>query len=309
MTERGEAARGVVVAPRPELVFFDVGDTLLRVDPSWTGAYLAAARSWGLDVSERALANAFAQALGEGLWDSFGPFEPTPESSYQRIKQFDVRAMALLGYHDLPDRFYRHLGRFFEHRAAWHVFPDAHPALVALGRAGFRRAVISNWVWVLPELLHDLELAHHFEVIVTSARVGYVKPQRQIFERALELTGARPEDCLHVGDNPTADVAGASALGIRPVLIDRAGQFPRGLPDRPDVPVIPDLLALLPLLGCEPVSAEEAARWAAEAATPSAGDDEADDVIADAIRRAQADEATGDVPRAARRDDRAGDAP
>ena len=85
------------IAERPEIVFFDVGDTLLRVDPSWTGAYLAAAQSWGLDVSEGALAAAFAQALGEGLWDSFGPFDATPESSYQRIKQFDVRAMALLG--------------------------------------------------------------------------------------------------------------------------------------------------------------------------------------------------------------------
>ncbi len=237
--------------PRPEIVFFDIGDTLIRVDPAWTGAYLAAATSWGLDVDGNALAKAFATALGEGLWDSHGPFEATPEASYQRIKQFDVRAMALLGYRDLPDSFYRHLGQFFEQRAAWHVFADAHPVLEALTAAGIRRAVISNWVWVLPELLHDLQLAHPFETIVASARVGYVKPQREIFAHAIELTGVRPDRAVHVGDNPDADVAGASALGIRPVLLDRAARYSGGLPGRPDVPVVADLYGLLPLLGVE----------------------------------------------------------
>ena len=155
------------------------------------------------------------------------------------------------GYRDLPDSFYRHLGQFFEQRAAWHVFADAHPVLEALTAAGIRRAVISNWVWVLPELLHDLQLAHHFETIVASARVGYVKPQREIFAHAIELTGVRPDRAVHVGDNPDADVAGATALGIRPVLLDRAGRYAGGLPGRPDVPVVADLYGLLPLLGVE----------------------------------------------------------
>jgi putative hydrolase of the HAD superfamily len=237
------------IDPRPELVFFDIGDTLLRVDPSWTGAYLAAATSWGLQVDAAALARAFAQALGEGLWDAPGPFEATPEGSYQRIKQFDVRAMALLGYPDLPDAFYRHLGRFFERRAAWYVFPDVVPALEALLAAGVRRAVISNWVWALPELLHDLDLSHYFEVIVASARVGYVKPQRQIFDHALEMAGVRPEQAIHVGDSTEADVAGASAAGIRPVLLDRAGRYPSGYLDGLEVPVVHDLFGLLDALG------------------------------------------------------------
>jgi putative hydrolase of the HAD superfamily len=108
--------------------------------------------------------------------------------------------------------------------------------------------VISNWVWALPELLHDLEIAHHFEAIVASARVGYVKPQREIFAHALDVTGVRPERAVHVGDNPDADVAGAAALGILPVLLDRDGRFPAGLPDRADVAVVPDLFGLLRLL-------------------------------------------------------------
>ncbi len=259
MTEvRAGDGRLATIEVRPELIFFDIGDTLIRVDPSWTGAYLAAATSWGLDVDPGALAVAFAQALGEGLWDSPGPFEATPEGSFQRIKQFDVRAMALLGYEDLPDEFYRHLGQFFERRAAWHVFPDVHPALEAIAAAGIRRAVISNWVWGLPELLHDLELAHHFEAVVASARVGYVKPQREIFAHALEVTGVAPERAMHVGDSPEADVVGAGQLGIRPVLLDRGARYARGLPGWPEVPVARDLLGLVRLLGIDGMASRTA---------------------------------------------------
>lgn len=233
---------------RPEIVFFDVGDTLMRIHPSWTAVYLEACRRWGLDIGEDALAQAFAQALREGLWSEHGPFEATPEGSYQRVKRFDVRAMGLLGHEDLPDRFYRALGRHFRRSAAWHVFPDVVPALLALERAGVRRAVISNWVWALPELLHDMELAHHFEVIVASARVGYEKPQQAIFTHALALTGVAASRAWHVGDQVVADVEGATAAGVRPILIDRANVHPDGLSDRPDVPVVRDMTGLLELL-------------------------------------------------------------
>ncbi len=263
MTEARQAAgRDAALDGRPELIFFDIGDTLIRVDPSWPGAYFAAATSWGLQIDPDALAVAFARALREGLWDSPGPFEASPEGSFRRIKQFDVRAMALLGYEDLPDEFYRHLGRFFEQRAAWHVFPDVQPALEAIAAAGIRRAVISNWVWALPELLHDLEIGHHFEAVVASARVGYVKPQREIFQHALDLTGIAPERAMHVGDNLEADVAGAGQVGMRTILLDRGRHFPDGIPGRPEVPVVPDLLALVRWLGIDPDQAGTPSRAA-----------------------------------------------
>jgi putative hydrolase of the HAD superfamily len=262
------------VPPPPEIIFFDVGDTLMRIHPSWTAVYLDACRGWGLDVDEDALAWAFAQALREGLWTGNGPFEATAEGSYQRVKRFDVRAMHLLGHDDLPDGFYRALDRQFHRSAAWHVFPDVVPALLAIERAGIRRAVISNWVWALPELLHDMELAHHFEAVIASARVGYEKPQQEIFTHALELTGTAAPHAWHVGDQVVADVEGASAVGIRPVLIDREDAYAGGLSDRPDVSVVHDLGGLLDLLGVREAVPEPAvaadARADDSAASPAA---------------------------------------
>lgn len=237
---------------RPKVVFFDVGDTLLRVDPSWAAIYLRACREFGLEIDEGELEDAFRRVAEAGVSEGSGPYEASMEASYRRVKGFDERVMAALGQRDLPDRFYRRVGELFRAAEAWHVFPEVRGVLDALSEAGVRCAVISNWVWGLPELLHDLDLAHHFEHIVASSRVGYDKPHPGIFRHALELAGVAGDEAIHVGDNPASDVAGARAAGIRPVLVRRrhedVGRL-RADPALEGVPIIPDLRGLVSLLG------------------------------------------------------------
>ena len=240
---------------RPELVFFDVGDTPLRADPSWADVYLVACRAWGLHVDREALAHALLTSTSSAPWSHEGPFEASETASWDRIKEFDTIVMRELGYEDLPEDFYRAVEDVFAARETWHIYPDVLPALGALAAAGIRRAVISNWPWEAPRLLHDLELAAHFEQLIISARVGYQKPHRRIFEHALEATGVTPERAVHVGDSYRADVLGARSVGIEPVLIDRAiGDLSRvtsAVPAGDDVPVVTDLFGLLDLIGVD----------------------------------------------------------
>jgi putative hydrolase of the HAD superfamily len=260
----------------PKIVFFDVGDTLVRIDPSWSAIYLRCSREFGVDVDEAALKKAVDDASAAGFWDSSVPFEATEEASYQRIKAFDQKVMASLGHGDLPDRFYRRLGELFLASEAWHVFPEVRGVLDRLGKAGLRTAVISNWVWGLPELLHDLDLAHHFEYVVVSSRVGYDKPHTGIFEHALERAGVSGSEAVHVGDNPATDVAGARAAGIRPILIRRRPPTHTHGPDGVSlegVAIIADLRELPALLGLETPTLQEGVAepdGLAESATRSA---------------------------------------
>lgn len=53
--------------------------------------------------------------------------------------------------------------------------------------------------------------------VVSSHDAGWRKPHPAIFERALEIADARPEEAFHVGDNLITDVWGAQQLGIRGV--------------------------------------------------------------------------------------------
>jgi putative hydrolase of the HAD superfamily len=60
-----------------------------------------------------------------------------------------------------------------------------------------------------------LELFDHWSF---SDVVGVYKPNRQIFEDALQgLGGVEPSRAAHVGDRLRTDVAGARAMGMTPV--------------------------------------------------------------------------------------------
>ncbi|RLP95320.1 HAD family hydrolase [Micromonospora sp. BL4] len=69
--------------------------------------------------------------------------------------------------------------------------------------------------------------AHHglaFAAVVTSEGTGAYKPDRAMFGRALAALGLEAHEVLHVGDSLTADVAGASAAGIRAVWVNHRRQ-------------------------------------------------------------------------------------
>jgi putative hydrolase of the HAD superfamily len=102
-------------------------------------------------------------------------------------------------------------------------FPDAVPALRALRAVGVKLVAASNWDVSLHEQLERTGLAELLDGALSSAEVGAPKPGPEIFTRALALAGATPEEALHVGDDLEADVGGALAAGLEPVLIDRDG--------------------------------------------------------------------------------------
>ncbi len=103
------------------------------------------------------------------------------------------------------------------------AYPDAAPTLAALRAAGIRTVVVSNWDWSLHERLAETGLDALVDGALASAVVGSAKPDPGIFRAALEHVGVRPLQAWHVGDTPAADIDGARAAGLRPILIARDG--------------------------------------------------------------------------------------
>jgi putative hydrolase of the HAD superfamily len=142
---------------------------------------------------------------------------------------------------------------------AFTPYPDAAPALRTLRAAGCALVVVSNWDHSLHERLEETGLAPLVDGAVASAELGAAKPERAIFQRALELARVPAERAWHVGDSVREDVEGARAAGIRAVLIARDGPAPVAGADRgagagealvrrrdgpapaPGVPVLPSL--------------------------------------------------------------------
>jgi REG-2-like HAD superfamily hydrolase len=234
---------------RPPLraVFLDIGDTVMRPNPSWEHVYAMAFEEFGVDVGIDELYTALRSAYHHGGWGMDGGFVPTEETSFQRTVAIDAAAIAELGLEPMPEAFYRRLSELFMITSHWHIFPDAYPVLEALQQRGLTVGAVSNWVWNLPELLHALDLVQHFDFIAASARIGFEKPHPKIFEWALREADADPAAVLHVGDHLDADVAGARDVGIEAVLIDRNERYRADeVPD--GVPVIRSLDELLPIV-------------------------------------------------------------
>lgn len=235
------------VRPPLRAVFLDIGDTVMRPNPSWEGVYALALREHGIDVDVEELRQALRRAYHHGGWGMENGFEPTEETSFRRTVEIDAAAIAELGLEPMDDAFYRRLSELFMVTSHWHIFPDAYPTLRALQERGLTVGAVSNWVWNLPELLHALDLVSHFDFIAASARIGFEKPHPRIFEWALRQAKVEPAAVLHVGDHVDADIEGARGVGIEGVLIDRAHRYrPDEVPD--GVPVIDSLDGLLPIV-------------------------------------------------------------
>lgn len=108
----------------------------------------------------------------------------------------------------------------------WIPYDDTIPVLTELRKRSVRTAIVSNIGFDLRPILERSGLT--VDAVVLSYEVGSVKPDRGIFEHALTLLGATPEESLMVGDS-WRDDAGAAALGIRTLLLPRTRGRVHGL--------------------------------------------------------------------------------
>jgi putative hydrolase of the HAD superfamily len=105
---------------------------------------------------------------------------------------------------------------FEEARNDVEVFPEVRPALRAL-RERYTLIAVTNG----NANLHKIGIADLFDDHVNAAAVGAAKPDRPIFDAAVQAGGASAAATLHVGDHPLYDVHGAREAGLRTVWVNR----------------------------------------------------------------------------------------
>ncbi len=99
--------------------------------------------------------------------------------------------------------------------------PGAAETLTKLRDIGVKLGLVSNTMET-PTLLAVMRkhgLLHFFDVIVTSDRVGFIKPSPFLFTYALGLLGAQAAHSVFVGDED-ADIRGAAAIGMWTVAFE-----------------------------------------------------------------------------------------
>jgi putative hydrolase of the HAD superfamily len=204
---------------RPAAVLFDLHDTLVHLWPS----------------TDRAL----AEALGVGV----EAFRTAWSRVDAHVQERNARGQGLLAERDRWPYLYgllaRELGlrdadpvelaerctRVYTSPSSYRAFEDAGPVLEALARAGMRLAVVSNSDFDLWPVLRAVGLAPWLEAAVPVLCLGVAKPQPEAFAAGVAPLGVDPRACWFVGDHLDDDIVASSKVGMRAVLVDRAGRY------------------------------------------------------------------------------------
>lgn len=178
-----------------QTILFDLGDVLVKLD--FDRAYRAAAALRGCPTQE------VRRLLREsGLADPYERGEIDSQEFYRGCEN-------LLGLGLDFGGFARLWGDMFSSEEL-----ISRKLIEALGRR-HRLAILSNtnelhYQW----LRRTYPLLELFPQAVLSYEIGAMKPSAAIYEKALELTRSRPEECFFTDDR-MENVEGARAAGIR----------------------------------------------------------------------------------------------
>ena len=102
------------------------------------------------------------------------------------------------------------------------LVPGAVDLLDYLTGKGYPLYILSNgFSEVQSRKLHSGGIDRYFKRLILSDELGITKPDRRLFDYALQLVGAEPSDTLIVGDNYDADILGAMNAGWGTIYFNR----------------------------------------------------------------------------------------
>ncbi len=237
-------------------IFYDLDGTLRTSNPSPRDAFANQAACLGVAISAEDL-------LRAARWEH-NYFAESDEVRADRLAfpenqafwmNYGRRQLVVLGASpELAEELALPLNRYMnEHyRPEDILMPGVQQALQALKTAGYTLGVVSNRDQPYRDYLQEIGLGEYFDFSLAAGEVNSWKPDKGVFEHALQMVGVRAEETIYVGDNYFADVVGARNAGLKPVLLDVHGIF-----DQPDCPVVCSHLQFLELL-------EKGGGWADE---------------------------------------------
>src|ERR1051326_6222911 len=199
-------------------VLFDAAETLFTTRGSVGEIYGSIARRYGSTASDQIIQAAFARQFRGA-----GPL--SVEDQKRWWKDVVHRVFTEVGMVDDFDKFFEELYDRFRGSEGWILFPETTEVLAELKRRNLKLGVISNFDNRAYTVMRSLEILHFFDAVTLSSETGYCKPERQIFQAAVQALHVSASEVLLVGDSLHDDVEAAIRAGLSAVLIDRRNRY------------------------------------------------------------------------------------
>ena len=223
---------------KPRAVLFDVDFTLARPGPELgPEGYVRAGERHGLTL----VASRYEAARDAAFVD----LKRHPEFEHDEEIWYAFTERIVLGMGGTRPGAYAcavEITRGWEQHENFELYEDTIPVLDELRRAGLRIGLVSNSARDVHAFARHHALA--IDAGISSFHHGRTKPHASIFRAVLDLIEVEPADAVMVGDTIADDVEGARALGMRAILLDRAGRHSGFEPRLEDLYGLPAALGL-----------------------------------------------------------------
>lgn len=202
-------------------ITFDLDDTLWAVNPVITQANNSLFEWLAVHAPEFTRCYQLKDLVG--LRKQVLEEQPTIAHSVSKIRIEQLRLGLLTAGYSSKDAellTQRAFEVFIHARQQISFFEHAREMLSVLKERGYQLGALSNGNADIAKVgLSDL-----IDFQLKADDVGTMKPHPLMFQQMLNHTRLRPEQVIHVGDNPDHDVAGAHALGIWTILVNVVAQ-------------------------------------------------------------------------------------
>ena len=107
------------------------------------------------------------------------------------------------------------------------LFPYTIEILDYLKEKGYHMHLITNgFESVQFKKIENSNLAPYFKEVITSEGSNSLKPNKEIFEYALQKSNAKLAESIMIGDNESADIQGAINIGMDSVFVNHIKAIP-----------------------------------------------------------------------------------
>jgi putative hydrolase of the HAD superfamily len=215
----------------PKAIFFDMDDTLLRCDTTlelaWKKACEISLRETKTFKSDELLHQ--IDIIREWYWS-----DPERHRS-GRLNLLGARtaivrmALEKLGCYDkkIADNIAASFSLITE--GALGLYPNTENILGQLVKKKVKLALLTNGAGEAQrEKIKRFGLSRYFPVCLIEGELGFGKPDRRVFEMALDKMAVKPQQTWMIGDDLERDISGAQTSGIFSIWFDYREQ---GLPE------------------------------------------------------------------------------
>lgn len=198
-----------------EHIFFDLDHTLWDFDKNSGLAFHSIFQKNKILIELEKFMEAYAP-INENYWKLYRENKVTQtDLRYGRLKEsFDILEMTIT-----DEQIGLIAKDYIDHLPMHNHLLDGTLEMLDYLETKYELHIITNgFREVQHRKLENSGITKYFKTITTSDDAGVKKPNRKIFEVALEQAGANVSQSVMIGDNLEADILGAQEIGMEAIL-------------------------------------------------------------------------------------------